>query len=354
MNTACYKITGRIKCISPVHIGSGQRTGVLKHSSRYIPGSFLRGATGIAALKIAGKESEFFSELFSNEDLGSSEIFFKNAYPIHLGCEGRFIPSRLTVSMCRNRQCKKIFDSFDVISECDVCGNSVKPFSGTCCDKCGKFDDKVIQTSRIASTAVDREKYSATAGSLHLIETIPKGTMLSFDVIVSRNLDNHLEQICSLMERALPDEGIGGSKSRGLGQIDCSVKMQEIESDQIVAKGIENTFQIQCVSPMILDKLQESSVLEAARRAYSWIFQKGKPSLTEISLKNQRIKYEQFSGWSLKTNQRRAIIPALSPGSVYEFDIQEKDKELSLALAALEYSAIGDYKPHGCGQVLIL
>ncbi|KPV64094.1 MAG: hypothetical protein AOA66_0408 [Candidatus Bathyarchaeota archaeon BA2] len=47
------------------------------------------------------------------------------------------------------------------------------------------------------------------------------------------------------------------------------------------------------------------------------------------------------------------VEPAISPGSVFQFRSAKHDETLASALAALELYAIGSYKPHGCGQVVI-
>ena len=99
--------------------------------------------------------------------------------------------------------------------------------------------------------------------------------------------------------------------------------------------------------------LKPESLLEAARRAYTWVFHKGKPKLPMLTLEGKRVSVEMFSGWSLKTGKRRRIEPAVSAGSVFQFKSEENSEELALALAALEYYAVGAYKPHGCGQILV-
>ena len=267
-----------------------------------------------------------------------------------------------------NPQCRKIFEAFVAPSECDVCGGSIKPFYGFRCESCNELERRPIAISSITLTAVDRASVSAAqvggvgeepAGTLHTLEVVQRGSCFSFEIIVHREFDDALDVLRNVLERALPDEGVGGSKSRGLGKVavenlraeDVDTAVLEKCADEIDVKQ----FRVRLVSPLILDgkPLEPRSLLEGVRRAYSWAFREGKPSLPQVVLKRWAAGGELFSGWSLKTGKRRRIESAVSTGSVFEFTCDVESRELALGLAALEYHAIGAYKPHGCGQVII-
>ncbi|MBS7634485.1 hypothetical protein KEJ34_03170 [Candidatus Bathyarchaeota archaeon] len=53
MAVFCYKITGVLRAVTPLHIGSGARTGVIKHCHPYIPGAVIRGAVGVSLMRAA-------------------------------------------------------------------------------------------------------------------------------------------------------------------------------------------------------------------------------------------------------------------------------------------------------------
>lgn len=177
-------------------------------------------------------------------------------------------------------------------------------------------------------------------------------------------VDRKVVDSLKLLERALrdvlPEEGIGGSKSRGLGK----VAVENLILDEVTTETLEKraqeidvlNFVVEFISPMVLDGgklLDAPALLEAARRAYSWCFQEGKPKLPEVELVEKRCSFEMYTGWSLKEDRRKRVEVAVSPGSVFHFRSTQADRTLALALAALELYAIGTYKSHGCGQIKI-
>ena len=382
MAVFCYRISGVLRAVTPLHIGSGVRTGVIKRCRSYIPGAVLRGAVGTALIKavcrldeplVEHEKCEYFNEcvyaqLFGEEFGKSSRVFFRYAYPLHLGCSGVFRPAPRTLFRCSNPQCRKVFDAFVAPDECDVCGWSVKRFYGFRCDGCGVLEREPVSVSRVTLTAVDREKRSAAqvggvggeaAGTLHTLEVVERGSRFGFEIVVHGGFDDAAGLLRSVLERALPDEGIGGAKSRGLGKVAVEdVKVEAVDTAVLERRAEEidtRRFRVRLVSPLILDgkPLDSSSLLEAVRRAYSWAFRVGKPALPEVELKRWAVDGELFSGWSLKAGRRRRIESAVSAGSVFEFECEAESRELALGLAALEYYAVGAYKPHGCGQILV-
>lgn len=384
MTVFCYRITGVLRALTPLHIGSGVRTGVIKRCYPYIPGSVLRGAVGVALMRAVCKldkpltrheKCKYFDEciyaqLFGEEFGKSSKVFFRYAYPLHLKCGGVFRPAAKTFYKCGNPQCGEIYDAFVAPVECRRCGGygTIKPVGGFRCESCGHFERNPVRISRLTLTAVDRALRSAAkvptsigeeAGTIHTLEVIQRGSLFGFELIVHGGFGEAVDVLRSVLERALSDEGIGGSKSRGLGKVAVEdLRVEEVDTAVLEKRAEEidvKKFRVRLLSPMILDgkPLDESSLLEGARRAYSWAFHRGKPSLPDVKLENYALDDEVYSGWSLKMERRRRIEVALSAGSVFEFRCNSKSEELALSLAALEYYAIGAYKPHGCGQIMI-
>jgi len=381
MTVFCYQLTGTLEVLSSLHIGSGRRTGVIKHTHPYIPGSVLRGAVGVSFMRSVCKldkplndhtRCEFFDDcayakLFAEEFGKSSKVFFRFSYPIHMTCQGTFYPSPKNLYRCRNPQCRKTFTSFIPPENCDVCNSSVKPYRGYQCSECNVLESYPVSTSRITLTAIDRKHVSAAtvvaggevSGTLHTLEVIDKGSRFKVDVIVHRDCSDTLDSMKNIFEKALPDEGIGGSKSRGLGKVIVgNLKVEPVDTDILEKRAEEidtKSFSVRLLSPMILDgkPLEPSSLLEGARRAYSWAFHKGKPKLPTLRVTHRAVDGGFFSGWSLKAQKRRRLMSAVSAGSVFHFESDVDDWDLALGLSALEYYAIGDYKPHGCGQIKV-
>jgi len=370
MVVAFYQLTGKIVAETPLHIGSGTRTGVTKHTKLFIPGSFIRGSFGTCLMKLEG-ESKLFKSAFGEEFGSASDMFFKHSYPLHLSCEcGKYLPASKTLYQCTKPQCKRFFDTFEPPYRCETpgCGTPVRPVSGFRCSECGEITQKPVPTARLTSTAVNRSSQSYAeipegeekAGTLHILELIAAGTVFSFEVIVDASREADLKKIESVLTKCVPDEGVGGSKSRGLGKIRLENLAVNEVNDEMVKKGAEDinteNFSIRLLSPMILEGskgLEAPTLMEGCRRAYTWCFHSGKPQLPEVTLKAKRQTSEMFSGWSLKSGRRRRVEPAISAGSAYLFTCKERSETLADSLAALEYSAIGAYKPHGCGQVIV-
>jgi len=382
MGVFCYRLSGVLRAVTPLHMGSGVRTGVIKRCRPFIPGAALRGAVGTSLIKVVCKldkplvehekcdyfEECVYAQLFGEEFGRASRVFFRYGYPLHLGCGGSFMPVSRTIYRCSNPQCRKVFDVFVPPSECDVCGESVKPFYGFRCDVCGGFESMPVRISPITLTAVDREKRAAAevsgvsgggAGTLHTLETVASGSRFGFEVVIHGDFGDAVGLLKSVVERALPDEGVGGSRSRGLGKVAVEdLKVDDVDTDVLEKRADEidvGHFRVRLYSPLVLGGkgLDSSSLLEGVRRAYSWAFREGKPSLPSVELKRWAVGGELFSGWSLKVGRRRRIESAVSAGSVFEFECGSKSRELALGLAALEFYAVGAYKPHGCGQIRV-
>lgn len=381
MPVSYYRINANLKTVTPLHVGTGRRTGVIKHSYPFIPGSALRGAVGTMILKATCQLDEplkdhesceyfedcLYAQLFGEEFGKSSRIFFRYAYPLHLKCKGTFQIAPKTMYICKNRQCRKTYDAMIPPFECKVCGKSLEQYRGYMCGKCGQLEEYPVSLSRITSTALDRTTSSAAqirrkeqvSGTLHTIEVIEKGSLFAAQMLVHRDNEKDLKVIQAALERGLRDEGIGGDKSRGLGKVEIEdVRIEEVSEEQVEkqTEGIASErFSVITLSPLLLDgrQLEPPTLLESTRRAYTWVFHEGKPKLPDLKLEDKRISLENYSGWSLKEDSRRRIEIGISTGSVFQFRCDRIDETLEKALAALEHYAIGSYKPHGCGQVKI-
>jgi len=379
---AYYRVTAILAAETPLHLGSGRRTGVIKHTYPYIPGSVLRGSAGSVVLKASCKldrplvnheecphfEDCLYAGLFGEEWGKASKVFFRYAYPLHLKCGGVYQPAPKTTYVCKNRQCQKDYDEMVPPEKCRACERDVRPYAGYRCQGCGNLERYPVSTSRVTLTALDRRTSSAAlvqgpsgevSGTLHTLELVERGSQFALEMAVHRDVREHLKAVEAALVRGVPDEALGGGKSRGLGR----VRVDKLEIGEVTTEEVEKragqidagSFSVRLLSPLLLDGglLEPGTLLEGARRAYAWVFHEGKPALPELEAGDKRWIVEQFSGWSLKEQRRRRIEAAISPGSVFQFRCPKPDETLARALAALECYPIGKYKPHGCGQLVV-
>ena len=378
MTVSHLSLTGVLRVEEPLHIGSGRRTGVIKHCLPYVPGSTLRGCAGTALLRLTCRlgqplidhssceyaEECAYARLFESEESASS-LFFRYAYPLHLRCGGVFRPAPKTLYRCENSQCGEVSDSLEPPDRCK-CGGRVKPYIGYKCDRCGELSSQPIQLTWFTSTALDRGVGAAasiaaggqSAGTLHTIEAIQTGSRFFFEVILGSKLSGEVEALRSVLEKGLPDEGLGGSKSRGFGKVSLSdIRVEEVSVEDMEARAEEidsACFSVQALSPLILERpLDDRSLLEGARRAYSWVYHEGKPQLPDLVHVASRLALTRVGGWSQKEGRSRGVLQAVEVGSITQFKCGESSEVLSRALATLEVYPLGEYKPHGCGQLRV-
>ncbi|MHA1838387.1 MAG: RAMP superfamily CRISPR-associated protein [Candidatus Ranarchaeia archaeon] len=379
MSLSYIVVKGTLVAEEPIHVGSGSQIGVTKDSLAFIPGSVLRGAFGAAYLRLVCSNPSFmdshekcpkygecsYVRLFGDHNGKSSPVFFRYAYPLHLKCGGVYLPVPRTVYVCEKTQCGSVYEDLDPPVNCVNCGSRVKPFNGYRCSGCGNLSNSPITLTSFTSTAVDRVSGAAaqvdvgedSVGTLHVTSAIPRGSRFYFEAILSPELDDLVDDFVRVLERMLPDDGLGGSRTRGFGKVSfngLSVERVSVEDALERVVDVSSGFCLVCVSPLLVDGgFTASSMLEAARRAYSWVYHRGKPSLPSIELISSRVSKTVVGGWSEKTGRESYRVSGYSSGSVFCFK-GKASEELSLALAALEVYPFGGYKPHGCGQFKVV
>jgi CRISPR/Cas system CSM-associated protein Csm3 (group 7 of RAMP superfamily) len=368
--------TGRLE--TPLHIGDGRSIGVTRYTRTYIPGSVIRGCVGLLLKRTScelregqrHKEGEdcLYHQLIEDEDGGQANAFFRYVYALHIGCGGTFYPTPMSVSVCRNPQCNYLTDTFSPPIECPQCGRSLRPAPRYRCSKCHKLIETPVRTYRTTMTSIDRTHNTAAfvtdsegerRGTLHSMELIEPGSQFRIQALLSPEAEKHASLLGKIIEEALGDEGIGASKSRGLGKVAVrDLKITKISPDQVKLRAGElgnDEVTLSLLSPSVVQEeepLRIETVLESARRAHSQVFRSGKPFLREPRLAEQRSRFILQGGWSLRQNRKRRTCPALIQGSTIL--LTDVDEQVKLALASLEQTyAIGGFKTHGCGQVLL-
>lgn len=340
MRAACLRLNGTLLSKTPTFIGCGD--GATNRSLEYIPGSFIRGAFGIAMIRAfcvkpdrvnnhdscEAKNGCPYFQLFS-EDCKASNIIFRYAYPEHVGCpkDGAYYPLLSNGSTSNSRRMYV-------------------------CSGCGHVTSNPISLMKMSADGLIRE-------SGRFVEVIPPETPFRLDVILALKVEYCVDFVAEVLTRALLKDGVGRWKSFGFGRFTAKINVEEITIDNVEERAGEidgSKLVVRLLSPTIVDGagfLKPSVLLEAARRAYSRILHRGKPRLPEVRLKRKVFRVEKHGGWSLKNGGPRQVLTAISAGSLFEFECDVFSSEFALALASLECYALGAYKPHGCGQVVI-
>jgi len=380
MTVSHINVTGVLTAEEPLHVGDGVQVGVVKGSLPYIPGSVLRGAFGAAILKLMCSRGEPLADhsgcpeaddcdyvrLFGDVEGKASNIFFRYLYPVHLRCGGTYLPAPRTLYVCENSQCGEAYDRLYPPAECITCGGRVKPYSGYVCNGCGDMNRTPIKLESFTSTAVDRVTGGAAtipsrgeaAGTLHVTRAIGRGSRFRFELVLSPKVEDLVDDVVSVLTRALPEEDLGGHRSRGYGKVSLGdVEVSRVDVSDVERRAGEisaGCFSLRAASPLVVDgSIEASAVLEGARRAYSWVFHEGKPGLPGLEAVAIRASRAYVGGWSERLSAEAPRRAAYAPGSVFQYRCAEPSSVLPKALAALEVYPLGGLKPHGCGQLVV-
>jgi hypothetical protein len=346
----------------------------------------LRGVFGVALIKLvcqnpSGPSKDHakcryakrcaYARLYGEEDWQeSSNILFRFSYPLH-ECGGVLRQAPRNYMECES--CGFVGEPEAGEFKCRRCGSfKLKPYVGYICSRCGYASRMPLKVRRIVGTAVNRSSNSAAQilvpelgekyGTLHSFEVVERGSKFHFELIIDGEVGDLLDLCINVLEKALPEEGLGGERTRGFGHVHVKVNgVKPVDREELEKKAEEidlRRFRVICVSPMILrdslaDGLKPSTLLESARKAYTWAFREGLPSLPEPKLVDKRVAIEGWSNWSLKEDRRNPILPAFSAGSLFEYSCETEDEKLRLSLATLEYKAVGGWKPKGFGQIAV-
>ena len=338
-------IRGKIKALSPVHVGSGRQTGTFYPTLQYIPGRTVRGMLGNYLFH---EDTSLFSELNINatnpEDSG---IFFKPSLPE--GCLA--VPRH--IKWCK--RCGKLLAGH----ECE---------DGHEGDRKGGFIIKEslrerelkkpkISTSISTKCPIMRQCHSSPGSgdplSPYNIEAIDRGTVFDFYGIVNKDLENDV--IRSLREAGIA-YGIGGFRSKGYGLI-CFDDLQTIPREEYIHDKLEGDWLVLNSPGVFSDDssthyyvgFDEQAMLRYVDRNLRMTGNKGEI----VFMKQQYIIPDFARGWSIeKRSNLDRIIPAVSQGSSVQVKISDDAIRASLVLFGLgemTHMGYGDiYFTGGC------
>jgi len=379
------EITAVIEAKSPLHFGRG-RFGVIKRTHECIPGSIIRGAIGTALISLYCKnetvdhdqcEEELRKEcpyylLFQDRSCENSKIHFKFSYPLSIedGGKTKLRPTPFDFKYCEG--CKNYYRERE--NKCKRCGSNLTFLKFSPFDL--SFSTSIpIQKYEIGRTAIDREggghaevEYGEErAGTLHVMEVIPRGNLFWLSIFFSGG-DSERPLLNSI--KFVEDEGIGGGKNRGFGKISFSeVKIREIRENDVLKRAEEiankiksDKLRIDLTSPAIiklgdktLSRITPDYLTEYAKNSYSKIFEE-KIELDAPKLLDLYARVETVTGWSLEDSnliegRRKDVYTAISPGSFFNYEVKGVEN-WAKALACLEILGIGEWRSHGYGSIV--
>jgi len=234
------------------------------------------------------------------------------------------------------------------------CGvSSLEVVEGWLCPVCVAPVD--VEVSRVTMTAINRGRGVVEEGMLFSLDVVNPGQVFSFTVLTSSE-----EFSRYIRELEGGEVRVGGAKSRGFGV--ATVERVSIEGldawlsrEAAKVRGTD-FFCLECLSPAfkltlengLRSKIPAGEVVEEAARNYEETVGR------RVSVKGVRYVCLQggvtsVSGWSLKYDQRRPVIPALSPGSTLYFRV-ENLAEVVEPLLLLEVKGVGGFSHMGFGR----
>lgn len=347
-------VEGTITAISPLHLGTGRKTGTFVPTLRYIPGRTLRGMLGYWLYK---NDRELFNKSGINEDSdhGKMGIFVKNAYPLEQKLLPVYAPS--TLMWCK--RCGTLLP--EGAHECPASENNVP-----CLHEGKRYQGLIISTSlkdrklhSVASVKTRTETKCPITRNAHTspgskeegydlspyhVESLLSGTQFGFRILFRQSL---ADPCIDALKQAGIFAGIGGLRSRGYGSIRINNEIKRTPVGEWIenrAKEIKEMNRLLLVlnAPAIVLKEREAHLgfaetfFETVRTSLSTHGFNG--SITRVAGGPQKVNRDIARGWSLKHGNTLApLIPCTGPGSCIEV---HADPEACASLEA-----------YGCGYM---
>jgi len=354
------ELTGTITNISPLHIGTGKKTGTFSKTLEYIPGRTIRGMVGYY---LYNNNRKLFDDLKISEDsdMQKTRVFFKEAHPMFENSNS--ISSPLSLMWCK--KCESLMQqdadecSAEIVGKkCLHEGKKIPGFITKNSITLKKLQKLKVTTQIETKCPIIRNGHTSPGSDYALspyhIESIQPGTDFAFRCILE---ESYIADFKAALKKAGVFSGLGGYRSRGYGTVAIK-NFKENQVNEIINKrereiaNLSSTV-IVANSPIIL-RLAENSVIgfdtvfsEYASKTSAYA---GYDLSLQLSDKYQRISEAFAGGWSIKYGNRVSeIIPCIGHGSCAMISAND-----SKALASLEVYGVGEMTNSGYGDVYIM
>ncbi len=361
------ELTGRIKTVSPVHIGTGKKTGTFAKTLGYLPGRTLRGMVGYY---LYNNDRELFNRLKLSEDkdMSNTGIFFKDALPFFTNKNSELLPTiacPIVLKWCKKchhliedekEGCKNLVDEKECLQEGKKLVGYITPQS---LDK-GILEEGSVQRHISTKCPITRNGHTSPGSDYELspynVEGIVPGSWFGFKCIVE---DEYAEDIKEALNRAGVFSGIGGYRSRGYGTIVFSDLQERSVADIIEERkaAISDLNEVMLVSnSQLILKKGGGSVIgfdDTFEEYSSKVPHLNSGGICQVSCDDngprQRLSRGTARGWSIKNeNKVSEIIKCIGSGSCVQVKGDPED------LAIMEVYGVGEMTNSGYGDVYFM
>jgi CRISPR-associated protein Csx10 len=399
-------------------IGRQKAGSSVSEAEQFIPGGVIRGALAGHILRLSGQQGQDLSQSdneFRDLFLGDQSAIFQNAYcaiakesshawrciersPI------RVVPATAVSSKTEpgfkygDHQKGGVFDtlidrfcadqcSYAYSPSCPQDGDRVEPFGGFYShDEKGNYRQHSVSTRFLTKVAINRRRATAQDQMLYSVEVLneafirdteqarPKAEYVAYrsQILCPDHLVTALVDFINLHGKTFR---LGGSASRGLGNVQITAKVPESQSSDSVNHRLEAFKQQLEQRWQIWSGLKSPSQSSVEGKVFFTIGLQSEAILTEhwqrttviseamlqqatgvvdgsLQLHRSYCSYDYRGGWNSAWGLMKDVELITNRGAVYLFSTDNIDPWRP-ALAKLEETGVGDRTCEGFGQVLI-
>jgi len=376
---------------SSLMIGTDGESTLYNETRDYIPGGALRGA--LAGTMLSARAGADFEALFGDQAV---EPIFDNLHPTRSGAPTYPLP--LSVRTCKYHGGFKSQEGgrhgvgdilirqvvFEAMLEakvnlpclyeprCPECHSQAKEYSGYYEVMAGQYKRTTTPVRRISRTAIDRRRQTAAERLLYTLEMVEPGTQDRLPLLFRGAV------LCSdaqwvILQRWLPQiTGIGGGRSRGLGNVQVGVVSENGDLLPLLRERVEKFdaavraewrfYQRVAGIEPLADNVHFFSIdLLAPAFLTDHSLPATRPALEDLDLPAGSVqlwkaiaRQSVMGGWHMGGQLPRRTALATAMGSVFMYRTEGLSfDDLESGLHQLELDGLGEARARGFGRVLI-